>query len=76
MAFVVPVPKVPIAGDDVASAFQLDQENAGLGDDQGVNLVYRSIISDEFKVGIEEIWIPILQNIAQEVKRLALVRVS
>ena len=39
-----------IASDDATPTLQLDQEYAGLGDDQGVNLVHRAVVGDEFEV--------------------------
>jgi hypothetical protein len=65
---------VAVAIDDTASTLQLDQEDAGLGDDQRVDLVYGAVVGDEFEVRVDEIRVPILENIAQEIKRLALVR--
>lgn len=65
-----------IAGDNSTAALQLDQENARLRDDKRVDLVYGTIVTDEFEIRVEKVWVPIWQNIAQKLQRFALVSVS
>ena len=73
MAVLFPVPIVAVAGNDPATPLDLDQEDAGACDCEGVDLVDGAVVSDELEVGIEESRVAIGQALAQELQRFPLV---
>jgi hypothetical protein len=65
-----------VAGDDSTAALEFEKEDASLGDDEGVDLVYRTVVADELEIRVDEDWITIRKGLTKEIEGLALVRVS
>jgi hypothetical protein len=75
-AVFIPVPEVAVAGDDPSAALQFEEEDAGLGDDEGVDFVYRAVVADEFETCVDENRVTIREGLTEEIEGLALVRVT
>jgi hypothetical protein len=76
VAVFVPIPKVAIAGDDSAAALKFQEEDAGLSDGESIDLVYGTVVADEFEIRVDEDRVTIGQGLADEIESLTLVRVT
>src|SRR5664280_620770 len=69
----LPIPTVAVAGDDSATALDLDQEDAGARHNKCINLVDRAVVSNKLEVAIEEGWVGVRKPLAQKLQRHPLV---
>jgi hypothetical protein len=66
---------VAVTVDDSAAALDFDQEDAGAGDHEGVDLVHGAVVGDELEVSLEERGVAVGKRLGQALHSFPLVRI-